>query len=66
MAVDDQVMLSLPGCHHDDRCLLARGRQGDQQLSLPFRMARPQMPPPLFQLMEFQLHRLPSPCCFPV
>jgi len=58
VAVDHQVVLSLLGLNHDDRRLLAAGRQRRQQTPMPFRPAHPKVLQTPLKLMEFQPHPL--------
>jgi hypothetical protein len=60
VAVDDQVMLRLRGADHDDRRLLAAGRQRRQQAPMTFRPMHPKVLQTPLKLVKFQPHPLRS------
>jgi hypothetical protein len=57
ITVDEQIALELVGHrHNDDGCLLPRGSQRGQQLSLPLWVPDPQKFITAVQLVKFQFH----------
>ena len=56
IAVDNQILLWLLGRNHNDRRLLATGRQRRQQPPLPLRPAHAKVPQAKLKLVEFQKH----------
>jgi hypothetical protein len=56
IAVDNQIVLGLLGCYHDDRRLLTAGRQRRQQATMPLRTMHPKVLQTPLKLVEFQLH----------
>jgi hypothetical protein len=56
ITIDDQIVLWLLGCHHDDWRLLAAGRQRRQQATMTLWPMHPKVLKPPLKLVEFQPH----------